>query len=390
MSEVKIAPKIFAAVKEVLGEQDNFVPLHEPRFDDLEKELLLKCIDSTFVSSVGEYIGVFEEKLRDFTQSKHAIATVNGTSALHISMVVSGVDSDHEVLVPSLTFVATANAIAYTGAKPHFIDVEEDSLGVCPDKLRAHLAEILEKGNDGIFINKHSKKKVATLIVMHTFGNASDLDRIKDVCDEFNIDLIEDAAEALGTYYKEKHVGTFGKLGTLSFNGNKVITTGGGGAVLTNDDSLAEKVRHLTTTAKTPHRWRYFHDSVGFNYRMPNLNAALGVAQMEKLDAFLVSKKALFGKYEEVFKTVEGVELFSPPKYSGSNFWLQALVLSPEFKDQRDEVLEVLNDNGFMTRPCWEPLHTLGPFSNSPKANLDNTNDLVSRIINIPSSAGLV
>lgn len=363
-----------------------FIPLHEPRFAGNEKKYLNDCIDSTFVSSVGKYVDMFEDKFAKKVGSKYAVATVNGTAALHISLILANVQKDNEVITQPLTFIATCNAISYIGAKPVFVDVDMDTMGMSPKSLR----EFLEKNCELIeskCINKTTKKQIKACVPMHTFGHSCKIDEIKNICDKWNIVLVEDAAESLGSYYKNKHTGTFGKLGTFSFNGNKIVTSGGGGVIVTDDEVLAKKAKHLTTTAKIPHKWEYLHDEIGFNYRMPNLNAALLVAQLEQLDVFIKSKRELALKYEEFFDDINDIDFIKEPSNSKSNYWLQAILLKN--KNQRDEFLEFTNKNGAMTRPIWRLMNELEMFKNCQKSDLKNAKYLEQRVVNIPSSVGI-
>ena len=363
-----------------------FIPLHAPVFNGKEKEYLNDAIDSTFVSSVSDYVIKFEELLCEFTGSKYAIPVVNGTSALHLAMHVAGVDADCEVLTQSLTFAATCNAVAYTGAQTVFIDIDPKTLGLDPDAVDEFLQQNAELRDDGFAYNKHSKKRIAACVPMHTFGHPLRIQELAIVCKKWSIPLIEDAAEALGSYLikEEKiHCGTLGQMGVLSFNGNKVITTGGGGAILTDDDQLAAKLRYLSTTAKKPHAWEYAHDEVGFNYRMPGLNAALGCAQMQQLAGFLQDKREIAAAYEGWAKEL-GIGFISEPDGSQANYWLNALLL--EDKSQRDEFLAMTNKANVMTRPVWEPMHKLPQFADCQCADLQNTAYISDRLVNVPSS----
>lgn len=363
-----------------------FIPLHEPRFVGNEKKYLNDCIDSTFVSSVGKYVDTFEEEFAEKVGSKYAIATVNGTSALHISLLLADVKSDDEVITQSLTFIATCNAISYIGAKPIFVDVDLDTMGLSPKSLKEFLQINCEHVNNTC-INKTTNKIIKACIAMHTFGHACKIEEIKEICDAWNIALVEDAAESLGTYYNDKHTGTFGKLGAFSFNGNKIITSGGGGVIVTDDEELAKRAKHLTTTAKIPHKREYEHDEIGYNYRMPNLNAALLVAQLEKLDSFIISKRDLALKYEEFFSSNDDIDFIKEPDDSTSNYWLQAVIVKDAQK--RDEFLAFTNNNGIMTRPIWKLMNELDMFKDSQCSNLDNSKYLQQRVVNIPSSVRL-
>ena len=360
-----------------------FIPLHEPRFIGNEKKYLNDCIDSTFVSSVGKYVDMFEVQFAKKVGSKYAIATVNGTSALHISLLLADVKKDDEVITQPLTFIATCNAIAYIGAKPIFVDVDLDTMGLSPKSLNQFLETNCELVNNQC-VNKTTSKIIKACVPMHTFGHPCVIDEIKEICDKWNISLVEDAAESLGSYYKEKHTGTFGKLGAFSFNGNKIITSGGGGVIVTDDEDLATRAKHLTTTAKVPHPFEYVHDEIGYNYRMPNLNAALLVAQLEQLDNFIESKRELAKKYEEFFYLNEDITFAKEQKNSKCNYWLQAIIVN-DIKN-RDKILEFTNKNGVMTRPIWKLMNELEMFKYAQCTNLDNAKYLEERVINISSS----
>lgn len=374
---------IAVSIKKKYGEQ-NFLPLHEPSFNGKELHYVTDCIESGWVSSVGSYVDEFEKKLAEYTGVKRAIAVVNGTAALHISLKAAGVKKNDEVFMPSLTFVATANAISYLQAIPHFVDVSRQTLGLDPVKLEKYIKEICEVKND-LLVNKKTGRIIRAVVPVHTFGHSIDLDPLIKICKQYNLILVEDAAESLGSYYKGKHTGSFGLINAISFNGNKIITTGGGGAILTNDENLADYVKHITTTAKTSHEWEYIHDEVGYNYRMPNINAALGCAQIEKLDQFLNSKRALVNMYQSILKDIDGVTLFTEPMFSSSNYWLQTIILDTD-KHDRDTVLKILNKHGVMSRPIWKPMHELAFYDECPRSDLAMTNRLKKEIINIPSS----
>ncbi|MEA3315148.1 MAG: LegC family aminotransferase, partial [Campylobacterota bacterium] len=353
---------------------EEFIPLHEPRFIGNEKKYLNDCIDSTFVSSVGKYVDKFEEEFAKKVGSRYAIATVNGTSALHISLLLANVQKDDEVITQPLTFIATCNAIDYCGAKPIFVDVDKSTMGMSPKSLKNFLEKNCIIKNKQC-INKTTKKIIKACIPMHTFGHPCKIDKISKICKKWNITLVEDSAESLGSYYTSnnitKHTGTFGKVGAFSFNGNKIITSGGGGVIVTDDENLAKRAKHLTTTAKVPHKFEYVHNEIGFNYRMPNLNAALLVAQLEQLDNFIKNKKELALKYEEFFKNKKGIKFIKEPKNSNSNYWLQALLFKD--KKQRDIFLKFTNKNGVMTRPIWKLMNELDMFKYSQKSNLKNS-----------------
>ena len=385
-SDRSLAEDIVDAVRSVVGE--GAVPLHEPCFAGNEWATVKDCLDSTFVSSVGEYVDRFEEALQQFTGAGHAVAVVNGTAALHIALKLAGVRAGDEVLVPSLTFVATANAVSYCGATPHFVDSEEQSLGICPARLRRHLESIAVVDGQGC-TNRTTGRPIRVLLPMHVFGHPSDIRSLAGIAEEFKLVLVEDAAESLGSYYQERHTGTFGLLGTLSFNGNKTITTGGGGAILTDDSELARMAKHLTTTAKLAHPWKYEHDQVGYNYRMPNLNAALGCAQMEALPGLLESKRKLHESYRSAFKTIHGVTLLSEPPGTKSNYWLQTVVFGQGLDHAAEETLELANRSGLQMRPVWTPMHLLKPYRQVPSADLENAESFARLVVNLPSSAQL-
>jgi perosamine synthetase len=379
--------EIVQAIQSVVGTEP--VTLHEPRFSGNEWLYLKECLDSTYVSSVGKFVDRFEEELAAFTGAKRAIAVVNGTAALHISLLLAGVESGDEVLLPALTFIATANAVAYCNATPHFVDSETLSLGMDAYALRNYLSATTEM-RGGHCINRTTGRLIRAVVPMHTFGHPAGIDALLSVAHDFNIQLIEDAAESLGSTVGGRHTGTFGLMGTLSFNGNKTITTGGGGAILTNDVELGKRAKHITTTAKQPHRWNFVHDAVGYNYRLPNLNAALGCAQLEQLPGFLLEKRRLFDRYRSAFADVHGVDLVAEPSGCHSNYWLQTLMLDETLADQRDAILMATNDAGLMTRPVWALMHRMPMYSNAPKAPVPVAESLERRLINIPSSSGLV
>jgi perosamine synthetase len=377
---------IVRAIKSVVGYGP--LALHEPRFNGNEWVYLKECLDSTFVSSVGKFVDRFEDDLANFTGAKRAVAVVNGTAALHVALRLAGVAAGDEVLLPALTFIATANAVAYCQATPHFVDSGERSLGMDAVALREYLSTIAEIRN-GQCVNRKTGRIIRAMVPMHTFGHPVDINALLAIAHDFHLQLIEDAAESLGSTVGGQHTGTFGLMGTLSFNGNKTITTGGGGAILTNDVELSKRIKHITTTAKLPHRWNFVHDEVGFNYRLPNLNAALGCAQLEQLPGFLREKRRLFEQYQAAFSNVPGVHLVAEPTGSISNYWLQTLLLDAAYADQRDAVLATTNDAGLMTRPIWALMNRLPMYANAPRAPLPVAESLEKRVINIPSSSGL-
>jgi perosamine synthetase len=368
-----------------LYQTTEFIPLHEPKFIGNEKAYVNDCIDSTFVSSVGKYVDQFEKMFAHYTGAKYAVATVNGTAALHIALKLAGVAPGDEVITQPLSFVATCNAISYCGAKPVFVDVERDTLGMSPDSLHSFLSANTTRTVAGC-INKTTGRKISAVVPMHTFGLPCRVDRIAGICEEFGIALIEDAAESLGSYYQGKHTGTFGKLAAFSFNGNKTITTGGGGMIVTDDEVLAKHAKHITTTAKVPHSYEFVHDEIGYNYRLPNINAALGCAQMESLPRLLKSKRTIALDYAQFFSTSKLLFVEEPPQ-ANSNYWLNALIL--EDRQARDIFLKELNEAGVMSRPIWRLMSELDMFRACQAADLSNAKWLEERVVNIPSSARL-
>ncbi|WP_061214973.1 LegC family aminotransferase [Syntrophomonas wolfei] len=365
-----------------------YIPLHEPEFSGREWEYVKDCLDSGWVSSVGAYVDRFEQMLCDYTGSPYAVAAVNGTAALHICLLLAGVKAGDEVLVPAATFIATANTVTYCNAIPHFVDVEERTLGLDPHKLNDYLKEISEFRR-GICYNRLTGRPIRAVVPMHTFGHPVDLDPLQELCERYHLVMVEDAAESLGSLYKGQHTGTRGLVSSLSFNGNKTITTGGGGAILTNSKSIAKVAKHMTTQAKTPHRWEFNHDLIGYNYRMPNINAALGCAQLEQLPGFIEKKRNLARCYQVAFQDIPGIRFFTEPDFARSNYWLNVLILDEEFARERDNLLESTNNAGIMTRPLWTLMHKLSMYHDCPRMDLSVAEDLESRVINIPSSAYL-
>lgn len=384
-----LADTITNKCREVVGYTDKFVPLHSPTFTGAEWTYVKECLDTGWVSSAGNFVDRFEKNLASFCGVKHTVAVCNGTAALHTCLIVSGVSRNDEVIIPTLTFVATANAVTYVGAVPHFADIEPETLGINPLTLYDYLDNISEIRNGQCF-NIQTGRRIAALIPMHTFGHPAKIDELIEISQNFGITLIEDAAESLGSYYKGKHTGSFGRIGAVSFNGNKIITTGGGGALLTNDNNLAKAAKHITTTAKRPHPWHYDHDAIGYNYRMPNLNAALGVAQLEQLPSFIKHKRAVAKHYATVFQNVEGLSFVTEPKHSKSNYWLCTLLLDAGQEDKLETILKLSNEKGIMTRPAWTPMHQLPAFKNCPRMNLTVSENMAKRLLNIPSSANIV
>lgn len=374
---------ILQFIRETFQIPEEFIPLHAPTFAGNEKKYLMETIDSTFVSSVGEFVNRFEEMMAQYTGAQYAVACVNGTNALHMALLVSGVKENDEVITQALTFVATANAISYIGAQPLFIDVDRDTMGLSPTALSQFLEQKAEKKADGFTYNKKTGRRIKACVPMHTFGLPCRIDELAAICKQWNIALVEDAAESIGSYYKGKHTGTFGQVGVFSFNGNKTITCGGGGAIVTNSKELAQQAKHLTTQAKMPHPWKFTHDAVGYNYRMPNLNAALACAQLEQLDGFIERKRSLAEEYENFFrntpyrfvKEIEGAK---------ANYWLNA-ILMPN-RQIRDQFLEYSNANGVMTRPTWTLMNELSMFGKCQTDSLNNSKQIAERLVNIPSS----
>ena len=375
------------AVRSVIGVSGN-VALHEPEFAGSEWKYVKECLDSGWVSSVGKFVDRFEAELANFTGARHAIAVVNGTAALHLCLQLAGVERGDEVFVPTLTFIATANAVSYCGAIPHFCDVDEATMGLDAGKFESYLLEIVEiRGNQSF--NRETGARLRAVVPMHTFGHPANMDALLDVANRFGLLIVEDAAESLGSLYRGRHTGTMGQLGALSFNGNKIVTTGGGGAILTNDDSLALAARHLSTTARVAHKWSFLHDAIGYNYRMPNVNAAIGVAQLEQLGGFVEKKRALAEAYGRAFEPISGVSFFSEQPLSKSNYWLNSILLVDERISERDALLETLNNEGLMARPAWALMHCLPMYRHCPRMDLSTAESIERRLVNLPSSARL-
>lgn len=383
-----VTTEVLAAVRSVLGDPKDAIPLHEPEFNGNEWAFVKDCLDTGWVSSVGGYVDRFERDLAAYTGVSHAVVTANGTAALHICLLLAGVQPGDEVLVPTLTFVATANAVTYAGATPHFVDSEVRTLGVDASRLESHLiASARIEG--GRCINRSTGAIIRALVVMHAFGHPCDLDALAALAERWSLVLIEDAAESLGSWRRGVHTGNVGKVSALSFNGNKVLTTGGGGAILTNDPDLGRRAKHLTTTARVHDRWRFVHDEVGYNYRMPNLNAALGCAQLEQLPGMLVRKRALAKRYADAFSAVRGADFIAEPDDSTSNYWLNTILLSEDESASHEDVLESLNAAGYMSRPVWTLMHRLPMYSACPRADLSVAESLSDRVVNLPSSPRL-
>lgn len=381
-----LAGQVVEAIRSVVGAGP--VALHEPSFGGNEWLYLKECLDSTFVSSVGKFVDRFEVDLAAFTGTKHAVAVVNGTAALQVALRLAGVQSGDEVLMPSLTFIATANAATYCGGTPHFVDSEKRTLGLAPQPLREYLRGIAEI-RGGHCVNRNTGRVIRAVIPMHTFGHPVDMEGTLAVAKDFHLAVVEDATESLGSLIQGRSTGAFGLIGTLSFNGNKTITTGGGGAIITNDTALARRAKHLTTTAKVAHRWEYVHDEIGYNYRLPNINAALGCAQLEQLPRFLQAKRSLFERYQSAFAKVPGVSVQAEPAGCRSNYWLQTLLLDESVAAQRGAVLTATNGAGFMTRPTWTLMHRLPSYQACPRMELPVAEMLERCLINLPSSSHL-
>lgn len=373
--------KIVQIVKSVYP-QEGFIPLHEPRFNGNEKKYILDAIDSTFVSSVGAYVDQFEEMMMNITKTQKAVAVVNGTSALQVALRLAGVKSGDEVITQALTFIATTNSILYNGAKPIFIDVDYDTMGLSPQAVSNFLEEFCELRDDGCY-NKKTNNKIAACLPMHTFGFPIKLNELLKVCNKWNIPIVEDAAEAIGSEYNGKPVGQFGKIGVFSFNGNKIVTSGGGGAIVTNDLEIGKRAKHLTTTAKVPHPFEYVHDEIGYNFRMPNLNAALACAQLENLNEFVENKRKLADRYASYFFE-NGIKFRTELPETKANYWLMCLEL--EDKKERDSILDFTNRNGVMTRPIWQLIYKSKFYSDFQRDDQKNASILEDRIVNIPSS----
>ena len=373
---------VVSFIHELYG-TEGMVPLHVPTFRGNEKKYLNECIDTTFVSSVGKFVDRFEEMMVDYTGTQKAVVCVNGTNALHMAMLLVGVEREDEVITQALTFIATCNAISYIGAHPVFIDVDKDTMGLSPDAMEAWLKENAAIKGESCY-NRRTGRRIKACVPMHTFGHPVHLDKLVEVCNRYHIELIEDAAESLGSFYKGKHTGTFGKIGAISFNGNKTITTGGGGMLLFQDETLGNYAKHLTTQAKVPHRWEFVHDHIGYNYRMPNINAALGCAQLEEIDHILANKRETAEKYKQFFSDKENIQFFTEPEGSKSNYWLNAVLLND--KEEQLKFLEYTNDHAVMTRPIWELMNRLPMFKDCETDGLQNTVWFADRVVNIPSS----
>jgi perosamine synthetase len=382
---MSLIPEFIARLRSLCPDPQQTYALHEPHFGGSEWHHLKDCLDSGWVSSVGSYVDDFEARLAEYTGVKRAVAVVNGTAALQVCLRLAGVQQGEEVLLPTLTFVATANSVSYLGAVPHFVDSDSASLGIDPQRLREYLQQIGEL-RQGRLYNKQTGRRLAALMPMHSFGIPVDLDPLLELCARYSLPMIEDAAESLGSYYKGRHTGSFGLLSALSFNGNKIITTGGGGAILTNDEALGNSAKHLTTTARLPHAWRYWHDELGYNFRLPNLNAALGCAQLAQLPSFLESKRLLAERYQQLFADLPEVRLYQPAAWAKSNNWLNVLLLEPQYQQQRDQLLDACVAQKLMLRPAWVLLHKLPMYQACPRMQLTVAEELEGRILTLPSS----
>lgn len=374
-------PKTIAFIRDLYGEKEAFIPLHAPTFAGNEKKYLEECIDTTFVSSVGKFVDLFEQKVAEYTAAKYAVVCVNGTNALHIALKLSGVEEGDMVITQPLTFIATTNAIVYAGAVPAFVDVDKDTMGLSPTSLERFLQDNAQLRN-GTCYHKQTGRRIKACLPMHTFGHACRIEEILAICEHYHIAVVEDAAEAMGSYYKGKHLGTFAPIGAISFNGNKTITTGGGGMILTNDETIAHRAKHLTTQAKLPHAWEFVHDEIGYNYRMPNINAALGVAQLEQLNGFLANKRATAEAYKAYFEK-QGIAFFAERENEKCNYWLNAIILKD--KEERNAFLTEANAQGVMSRPIWQLMNRLPMFVNCERGDLSNAEWLEARVVNIPS-----
>lgn len=383
-----LVDSVLAAVRAALPNPSKPVPLHAPEFRGREWDYVKDCLDTGWVSSVGAYVDRFEQDLAAFTGIPHAVAVSNGTAALEVCFRLAGVEAGDEVLIPTLTFVATANAMTYRGATPHFVDSEAMTLGVDPVRLEEYLQTMARVDGD-VCLNTRTGRPIRALVVVHVFGHPSDVEALAALAARWKLVLIEDAAEALGSRWKGRHMGGFGRLAALSFNGNKIVTTGGGGAVLTDDPELAKRAKHLTTTAKQPHRWAFDHDEIGWNYRMPNLNAALGCAQLEQLPGMMVRKATLATRYVQAFDGLKGAHMMQPREGAVVNQWLNALILDRPDRALRDQLLEALNDAGYHARPLWTLMHRLPMYADCPRDALPVAETLEDQVINLPSSAAL-
>ena len=379
--------EIINNLKLVLGKKK--IILHEPDLDNKDLIHIKKCFNSGMVSTAGAYVSKFENEIKKITNSKYVISVTNGTVGLFISLLTAGVKQNDEVLLPAITFVATANAVAQCHAIPHFVDIENDTLGIDADKLEKYLLKNTYIKNNSCF-NKRSKRKIKAIIPVHIFGHPCEIEKILKVSRKFKLTVIEDAAEGIGSYYKKKHVGNFGLLGVFSFNGNKIVTSGGGGAIITNNKSLYKRIKHICTTAKVAHSWKYLHNEVGYNFRMPAINAALGYSQLLKLKVFVRKKTQLYKIYKELFNSNRDIKIMPSPKHCKSNFWLQTMILSGKTKKFKNKIINECHLSGIKVRPLWDLISTLKMYKNCPKMNLDNSKKAYESIINLPSSSSII
>jgi perosamine synthetase len=381
--------QVVEAVRAAIGPAAELVLLHRPYLPPTAWDYIKECLDTGWVSSAGSYVTRFEDELAKFTGARRAVAVVNGTAALHVCLHLAGVRPGDEVICPSLSFVATANAISHSGAVPHFVDAHPGNLGLCPAALEARLQEIGQPTSAGL-VNRQTGRRIGAVVLMHCFGHPGSIEEFAASCERYSLPLVEDAAESLGSYYRNKHTGRYGLISAVSFNGNKILTTGGGGAILTDDSQLADRAKHLTTTAKVPHPWEFYHDSVAWNYRLPNLNAAMGVAQLEILPQLLAAKRKLAERYRETFHGISGLRFLTEPADSSSNYWLNGICLEADDLELRNRILTALNQANYQSRPLWQPMHFLPMYAGCPRGEMQTTESLYRRIINIPSSPDLM
>tara|TARA_B110000305_G_C19434491_1_gene638107 strand:- start:494 stop:1660 length:1167 start_codon:yes stop_codon:yes gene_type:complete len=379
--------KIVNLIQKIIGKGTH--RLHEPLFVGNEIKYLKETIKKNFVSTSGKNVKKFEQKIKNYTKTKHAIAVINGTQSIYIALKALGIKNTEEVLVPALTFVGTVNAISYLGAEPHFVDSNIKDFGIDSKKLEKYLKKIIKFKNNKSF-NKLTGKVISAIIPVHIFGHPCDIEKLVNIAKKFRLKIVEDAAEALGSFYKKKHLGSFGDAGCISFNGNKIITTGGGGAVITNNKKLAKKIEHLISTAKIKHKWDFIHDEIGFNFRMPSLNASLGLAQLEKINFFLKAKRSLFQKYSNIFKLTKEINIFKENTHSKSNYWLQTLILKNKNKNLKNKILKECYKKNIYARPVWKLISDLKPYKNKQKMNLTGAREIYDRVINLPSSQGII